>query len=211
MAPAVEPAPAEDKVYEVTLASTPTGARVLLSGAQIGTTPHLLKYKRTTTVQITADAFLPAEVTVDETSDPNVVVALQPDPAAAAAATAGGDGTGATGEAKGDATNATTSSSSTKSSSTASKSTPSEPSQPTPTPSTPKPSSSLPYPDVADAKRDYQAGKIDRDEYDQAVRKLKARRAAKIEVIRRQYQAGEYDKDEYNRRKRIIDNEYRGT
>jgi uncharacterized membrane protein len=42
------------------------------------------------------------------------------------------------------------------------------------------------------------------------VRKLKARRAEKLAVIKEKYQAGEIDKGEYNRRKKIIDNEYRG-
>jgi hypothetical protein len=212
VAPPAEPPPTEDKIYEVTLASTPTGARVLLSGAEIGTTPHPLKFKRKTTVQVVADAYLPAEITVDETSDPNIVVTLQPDPAAATA-TGGGGGTG--GDAK-PSTGKTEAASTTKTStSDASKSSPSKPATPTqpttdPSTPTPKPASSLPYPNVSAAKSDYQSGKIDRDAYDQAVRKLKARRNAKIEVIRAKYQAGEFDKDEYNRRKRIIDNEYRG-
>jgi len=187
--PAAEPpAPVttDEKVYEVTLASTPGAAIVRLSGAEIGTTPHVLKYKRKTTVEITADGFLPAVVTVDETSDPNVVVALQPDPAAGAIAAAKGEPAKA-GPAK------------------------AEPSPVTPTPAASKPTSGLPYPHVAAAKADYQQGKIDRDAYDQAVRKLKLRRNEKIAVIRAKYQAGEFDKDEYNRRKRIIDNEYKGT
>ncbi len=215
-APAVEPT-TDEKVYEVTLASTPTGARVLLSGAEIGTTPHLVKYKRKTTVRIVADAHLPAEVTVDETSDPNVVVTLQPDPAAALAATSGTAGSETkTDDGKTPSTSSTPAakSSTSKSDASASSSTkPTEPSKPSTDPAapTPKPASSLPYPDVAAAKADYQSGKIDRDAYDQAVRKLKLRRAQKIEVIRAKYQAGEFDKDEYNRRKRIIDNEYRGT
>ena len=43
------------------------------------------------------------------------------------------------------------------------------------------------------------------------MRKLKNRRSDKIAVIRAKYQAGEIEQDEYARRKRIIDNEYRGT
>jgi hypothetical protein len=219
VAPEIESPPPEDKIYAVNLASTPIGAHVLLSGAELGTTPYKLEFKRKTTVRIEADAYLPAEVTVDETSEPNVVVGLQPDPAWAAGGV-GNEGAGTAGPpeatvidatAKGTATKNDASKSSSSKSANASKpadagTPPTEPSS-----STPKPKSGLPYPDVAAAKSDYQQGRIDRDEYDQAVRKLKLRRAKKIEVIRAQYQAGEYDKDEYNRRKRIIDNEYRGT
>ena len=63
---------------------------------------------------------------------------------------------------------------------------------------------------MTDAKSDYQSGKIDRDAYDQAVRKLKARRNEKIAVIRALYQKGAIDKGEYQQRKRVIDNEYKG-
>jgi hypothetical protein len=214
--PAAAAPPVDDVVHEVTLASTPSGAKVLLSGAEIGTTPHPLRFKRATTVQITADGYLPAEVTVDATSDPNVITQLQPDPAAAgvtggeAAPLAGGAKT-ASADPKAAADPKASASPKAKAGDppTASPSTPS-PSTPTPTPS-PSPSSSLPYPNVTAAKSDYQAGRIDRDAYDQAVRKLKLRRTEKINAIKAKYQAGEFDKDEYNRRKRIIDNEYKGT
>jgi len=198
--PAATPAPVSptDVVHEVTLATTPSGANVRLSGAVLGTTPYVLKYRAATTVQVEMSGYLEEDVHVDAKSDPNIVIVLHPDPAAEEITPA--------------STIAPTPTPAPRSAAAA------KPAAPTPAPTaptepaTPRPSSGgLPYPDVAAAKADYQAGRIDRDAYDQAVRKLKNRRSEKIAVIKAKYQAGEIDKDEYARRKRIIDNEYRGA
>lgn len=197
--------PVEDKIYEVNIASNPSGAKVLLQDAELGTTPHVLRFKQETALVLRLDGHRDAELTVGPQSDPNVVVQLTALPGGAVASApsteANPSSTPRTGgsaskpRATGDAA--------------VPAATPTEPA-PVPKPAAPK-SSGLPYDDVAAAKADYQAGTIDRDAYDQAVRKLKVRRNEKLLVIKELYRTGAIDKDEYARRKRIIDNEYRGT
>ncbi|MBK8238714.1 MAG: PEGA domain-containing protein [Deltaproteobacteria bacterium] len=225
----VEPAPASaPQVFEVTIASVPSGAAVTLQGAELGVTPYVLKYKRQTSVLVTADGFFAKEITVGPDSDPTVVATLTPldddGGATTGAAPLDGPATGAvamadkpppTADAKASAgpKPASATSSGAKSASSF-PTTPSSSGTATPPADIDKPapkSSSLPYDNVAAAKADYQAGKINRDTYDQAVRKLKARRIDKLLVIKELYRQGTIDKGEYQRRKRIIDNEYKGV
>jgi PEGA domain-containing protein len=199
IAPPPQAAPSAPQIYEVTIASTPTSAKVTLGGAELGTTPYLIKFKTQTSLMVEADGYIAHEVTVGPDSEPTVVVTLTPKegepstPAIVAAAP----------------TVARTSTSSGSKSSSAGSSTPTAAAKPTAP--APAPKSSLPYDNVAEAKGDYQSGKIDRDAYDQAVRKLKVRRNAKILEIRDLYQRGLIDKGEYQQRKRVIDNEYKGV
>lgn len=204
-APAAEntpPAPAAPQIYEVTIASAPSGATVLLEGAELGKTPYLIKFKTQTSVMLEAEGYVAREVTVGPDSEPTVVARMTPieggvpttDEAAPTVASAPAS------------TSSTTRDAGHKPKPATSTSTPSAPSTPAPAPK-----SSLPYDNVTDAKADYQAGKIDRDAYDQAVRKLKARRNEKIAHIKSLYQQGAIDKGEYQQRKRVIDNEYKGV
>lgn len=192
-APVVTPAtPPADPLHEVTIATAPVNAKVLLSEAELGTTPYLLKFKKPTTVTLRADGFEPTSVLVDVDSEPNVVITLTPLP-------------GGTGAPLADAAATTDRAPRPRSTSAV------EPTSAPPADAAkPRPTSTLPYPNVASAKSDYQAGRIDRDDYDQAVRKLKARRLDKLTALKADYQAGRIDRNEYQRRKRIIDNEYRG-
>jgi PEGA domain len=203
---AAEP-PAEDKVYEVNIASNPSGAKVLLEAAELGLTPHVMRFKEQTSLLLSLDGYRTAEVTVGPDSDPNVVVQLTAMPGGTGAVVAlAPTETGAASAAK---------SASTSSKPRASSDVPEPVAEPAVAPIEAKPvapkPSGLPYGDVAAAKADYQAGKINRDAYDQAVRKLKVRRNEKLLEIKELYRTGTIDKDEYQRRKRIIDNEYRGT
>lgn len=221
-----EPAPVEpaaaptNQVYEVTIASVPSGAAVTLQGAELGVTPYVLKYKKQTSVLVTADGFFAKEITVGPDSDPTVVATLTPLDGEAGA-TSGAEPVDApdTGAVAMADRPPPTGSASAKPSTGAKPSTESKPATTASSSSTtasaddapkPTPKSSLPYDNVADARADYQAGKINRDTYDQAIRKLKARRTEKLLVIKELYRAGTIDKGEYQRRKRIIDNEYKG-
>lgn len=209
-APQVVAAPSAPQVYEVTIASAPTGAKVVLQGAELGTTPYVLKFKTQTSLMVEADGYVAREVTVGPDSEPTVVVTLTPMEGGAAAT--GGALPASPSDASAPASGTAPAKDATRKPkpTTASGSAPAEPPATPPAAPTSPPKSSLPYDNVADAKSDYQAGKIDRDAYDQAVRKLKVRRAGKIEEIKALYQKGAIDKSEYQQRKRVIDNEYRG-
>ncbi|HWB80320.1 MAG TPA: PEGA domain-containing protein [Nannocystaceae bacterium] len=203
------PAPGAPQIYEVTIASAPSGATVLLEGAELGKTPYLIKFKTQTSVMLEADGYVAREVTVGPDSEPTVVAQMTPLEGGPPATDVGGGDGGALAPtvARAPASSGSASAHKSKSASTGSSTpAPSAPSTPAPAPK-----SSLPYDNVTDAKSDYQAGKIDRDAYDQAVRKLKARRNEKIAVIKALYQKGAIDKGEYQQRKRVIDNEYKGV
>ncbi len=70
------------EAHTVTIASTPSGARVLLGGAELGTTPYALQLRHETVVGITLAGYLTQTLHVTPNSDPNLVVTLVPDPAA---------------------------------------------------------------------------------------------------------------------------------
>lgn len=210
-APASAPTPASaPQVYEVTIASIPAGATVLLEDAELGKTPYLIKFKTQTSVMLEAEGYVAREVTVGPDSEPTVVARMTPleggVPTPTTEAEGGGDAGAPTVVASSGSKSSDAGHKPKSTSTTTSTPAPAAPSTPAPAPK-----SSLPYDDVAAAKADYQAGKIDRDAYDQAVRKLKARRAEKLAVIKALYQKGAIDKGEYQQRKRVIDNEYRGV
>lgn len=210
-APAPQPpaaAPSAPQIYEVTIASVPTGAKVTLEGAELGTTPYALKFKTQTSVLVEADGYISREVTVAPDSEPTVVATLTPAEGGPPAATTTDDAASTVARASTPSTTASGGERKPKSSTSSSAPAPSAPSTPAPAPAR---KSSLPYDNVTSAKADYQAGKIDRDAYDQAVRKLKVRRNEKIAAIRALYQKGAIDKGEYQQRKRVIDNEYKGV
>lgn len=73
-APAPAPAPAE--LRTVRIATKPTGARVLLNGAELGTTPYSLQFRASTTVELSKTGYDKKAITVDSSSDPNLVVEL---------------------------------------------------------------------------------------------------------------------------------------
>jgi hypothetical protein len=64
--------------HTVTIASTPSGARVVLEGANLGTTPYILKFRRDTVITVILQDYEPQTFTVTPNSDPNIVVSLTP-------------------------------------------------------------------------------------------------------------------------------------
>jgi serine/threonine protein kinase len=62
--------------YSVTIASTPSGASVLLEGAELGKTPYALEFKRPTELSIVHRGYQRQELVVTPDSDPNLVVEL---------------------------------------------------------------------------------------------------------------------------------------
>jgi hypothetical protein len=87
-------APQEAADKEVLIASQPTGAKILLKGAEVGATPMKLLIRTDTNVVLEKEGFLRQALMLTPKSDPNVVVTLVPaeggiapavDPAAAGA------------------------------------------------------------------------------------------------------------------------------
>jgi serine/threonine-protein kinase len=70
--------------HEVTIATIPTGASVLLAGAELGKTPYELRLKRPTEVELALPGYEPKPVTVAPDGEPNVIVRLVPRPPLAA-------------------------------------------------------------------------------------------------------------------------------
>ncbi|MBI5546293.1 MAG: PEGA domain-containing protein [Deltaproteobacteria bacterium] len=84
--PAVEPAAL---AIELNIASTPSEAKVLLEGAELGTTPYRLKLKKSTQLTVEKAGYVPQTLTLGPDSEPNVVVKLTPLEAVPAVAPAG--------------------------------------------------------------------------------------------------------------------------
>lgn len=70
--------PAKAAPHTVTIASTPSGARVVLEGAHLGATPYILNFRRDTVVTVTLQGYETQTLTVTPNSDPNIVVSLTP-------------------------------------------------------------------------------------------------------------------------------------
>jgi hypothetical protein len=70
--------PAGAALYSVQISSKPAGAGVELAGVEIGKTPYVLQFRRATSLRIALDGYVPAQLDVDEHSEPNLAVELTP-------------------------------------------------------------------------------------------------------------------------------------
>jgi serine/threonine-protein kinase len=71
---------------QVTIATIPAGASVLLAGAELGKTPYELRLKRPTEVEIALPPYEPQTVTVAPDGEPYLIIKLVPRPPLAGAA-----------------------------------------------------------------------------------------------------------------------------
>jgi serine/threonine protein kinase len=77
-AAAVSVAQSAAEVRSVTIASSPKGASVLLDGAELGKTPYTLQFRHATELKVALTGYAPQSVTIDQNSEPNLVLELVP-------------------------------------------------------------------------------------------------------------------------------------
>jgi len=75
-----QPKPTRSEVHTVTIASTPSSARVILGGAELGTTPYVLKFRNQTEIVVERQGYTSQTLTVSPNSEPNIVVTLVAQP-----------------------------------------------------------------------------------------------------------------------------------
>ena len=78
-------AEASGESREVTIATIPAGASVLLAGAELGKTPYELRLKRPTDIEIALPAYEPQALTILPDGEPNLIIRLVPRPPLAGA------------------------------------------------------------------------------------------------------------------------------
>ena len=173
---------------EILLASVPKGATVSMEGAELGKTPFRLQVRNTLKILVSHEGYKSRELTVSNSSEPNMVVRLEKSPDAEEAAT--------------------------EAAAEPEKKTEEKPAvEPQVKKSAPAPKSTAKRTtkdSVSSVKQAYKSGAIDRDTYNQKIRQLKVKRSEKLGRLKERYKKGEIDRGEYDRLKRIIDNEYKG-
>jgi len=173
---------------EILLASVPKGATVSMEGAELGKTPFRLQVRNSLKIMVSHDGYKSREVTVSNSSEPNMVVRLEKSPDAEEAATEAA----AEPEKKTEEKPAV------------------EPQVKKFAPAPKRAAKKSTKDSVSSVKQAYKSGAIDRDTYNQKIRQLKAIHKGKLLKLKERYTKGEIDRGEYDRLKRIIDNEYKG-
>ncbi len=224
-------APQESADKEVLIASQPTGAKVLLQGAEVGATPMKLLIRGDTNVVLEKDGYVRQALMLTQKSDPNVVVTLVPStepqavavvaPEAAAPEAAAADqrpSSGKSSSRKG-------SEKAEDKSVAAAPQPPDVPAQPepaaaaTPAPAQPEPAKATPAP-AAPKKTEYanmrqlkdalRAGAITRDEYASWQATIRKNRQAEYDATEKDLRDGKITESQYKDKIRAIRAKYEG-
>jgi len=221
--PAVSVAPAGAADRQVLVASVPPGATVILKGAPVGETPMKLLVRDETNLILEKEGYVRQAVLITPTSDPNLVVELEPagDEGAVEVAAEGdvGEATseeGLAGKAAGSPKK--------KPSGGATKAEP-EPEKAPPVPiepePAPEPEAKAPaapsggakdkvYTTMRQLKDDLSKGIITKDDYRKWQAEIRKKRAADLEALERDLRERKITKDEYEKKVREIKLKYEG-
>jgi hypothetical protein len=208
---AEEPAPDADK--EVLVATEPAGAKVILKGAEVGTTPMKLLVRGNTNVVLEKEGYVKQALMITPESEPNMIIKLEPAGEGEAeaevaptgvTATAKKGGKGKKGKAGDEAATED------KPAETAAAETEEKPAETAPAAApapTPKKKS---YTNMKQLKQDYHAGKITKADFAYWQSILKQKRAKEIGQLKADYKAGKITKIEYKQKANAIKQKYEG-
>jgi len=215
-APVAQPQPqAEqpDADKEVLVATEPAGAKVMLQGAEVGTTPMKLLVRGNTNVVLEKEGYVKQALMITPDSEPNLVVTLVPsgegeaeaEEAEVAVGSAGSAGSAKKGKGKKDG-----------------EAEPPAETTPEPVASQPPPEAKPPepppepkpvkktYSNMAQIKAALANGEIDRVEFKKWQRKFQQDRAKELKQLEEDYEAGKIDKAQYKQMARDIKLKYEG-
>jgi len=211
-------APQADADKEVLIASQPTGAKILLKGAEVGATPMKLLIRDDTNVVLEKDGYVKQALMLTPKSDPNVVVTLVPSgeevaaaevaPTAApaeadkapkaGAAKAGGKKTGKEEDGAGTATGTGAAEPAPA---------PAEPPKEAAPEPPPKPAG---YTTMRQIKDAYRAGKITKADYNYWQGIIRQKRQAEFDQVKKDLRDGKITEAQYEERIRAIKAKYEG-
>ena len=224
-------APQESADKEVLIASQPTGAKVLLQGAEVGATPMKLLIRADTNVVLEKDGYVRQALMLTQKSDPNVVVTLvpstEPQPQAAAPiAPAAAEPEAAASEQRPSSGKSSSKKGSEKAEEKATAPQPTEaatqpepaaaatpaPAQPEPAKATPAPAApkKTEYTNMRQIKEALRAGTITRDEYASWQATIRKNRQAEYDATEKDLREGRITETQYKEKIRAIRAKYEG-
>ena len=205
-------APQEVADKEVLIATVPTGAKILLKGAEVGATPMKLLIRDDTNVVIEKEGYVRQALMLTPKSDPNVVVTLVPAEGAVAVAVAEP-------AAETESQRPTSSKTTKKTEKTGDKpkeettgegaATETAPT-PDPPPAATPPASKTEYASMRQIKEALHAGKITKAEYSHWQGIIRQKRQAEYDATRKALEEKKITKAEYEAKIRAIKLKYEG-
>jgi len=205
-------APQEAADKEVLIATQPTGAKILLKGAEVGATPMKLLIRGDTNVVLEKEGYIRQALMLTPKSDPNVVVTLVPAEGAAAepetVATSVDPGSPKTSGKSGKKTGKTEDKAAEGTGTTGAAVTEAAPPPATPPP--PPQPAKIEYTTMRQIKDLYHAGKITKTEYSYWQGIIRQKRQAEYDATRKDLEAHKITKAQYEETIRAIKLKYEG-
>jgi hypothetical protein len=211
------PQEAADK--EVLIATQPTGAKILLKGAEVGASPMKLLIRGDTNVVLEKEGYVRQALMLTPKSDPNVVVTLVPaegavaaaDPAPETAAAADQESAKASGKTGKKTTGKTEEKAGDKTAEGADTTgAPAVAPAPPPAPTPPPQPAKVEYTTMRQIKDAYHAGKITKSEYSYWQGIIRQKREAEFEAAKKDLKAHVITDSQYDEKIRAIRVKYEG-
>jgi hypothetical protein len=213
---AQEPADSPDADKEVLVATEPAGAKVILKGAEVGTTPMKLLVRGNTNVVLDKEGYVKQALMITPDSEPNLVITLVPSGEAPAETEAEGEASAAPasmakkgkGKKGKEGEEAPAEPEAQPAETAAAEEKPAEPAPVAPPPE-PKPKKKS-YSNMRQLKQALAAGEITHAEAKQWQHKFKQMRAAEFEQAKQDYEDDKLTKAQYKQKIREIKLKYEG-
>lgn len=218
-APVPAPAPAApvdeaDADQEVLVATEPSGAKVILKGAEVGTTPMKLLVRGNTNVVLEKEGYVKQALMITPESDPNLVITLVPSGEAAAEdepePAVGPTATAKKGKGKKGKEEAAPAEEKPVEAAAAPAEKPAEEKPAEAAPAPPPPPKKKSYSNMRQLKQAYAAGEITKLEFRQWQNTFKQKRAAELRQLEQDYDDDKITKAEYKQKAREIRLKYEG-
>jgi hypothetical protein len=207
-------APQEAADKEVLIATQPTGAKILLKGAEVGATPMKLLIRGDTNVVLEKEGYVRQALMLTPKSDPNVVVTLVPadgaaaEPAPEVAAAAIDPGSPKTSGKTGKKTSGKTEDKVAEGAGTSDA--PAVEPAPPPAPTPPPPPAKVEYTTMRQIKDALKAGKITKAEYSAWQGIIRQKRQAEFDAAKKDLRDHKITENQYEDLIRAIKIKYEG-
>jgi hypothetical protein len=213
-APGAEPRPAlpsgaTNADQEVLIATVPDGAEVMLSGARVGVTPFRMLVRGNTNIVLEKTGYVRQAILITPESEPNLVVELVADPAAAAEDGADDEEDDRARAAVKKAVKDKAGGADAEADRPAGDGATKEPEAPAPESTAAKAKSKV-YDDMFELKQDLRAGKITEADYRRWQQVIRDKRAAELSQLKQDLAGGKLTKAEYEAKAKQIKNKYEG-